>query len=586
MRTAIRKHAARLRLASSAIVAGRAARRQLHPRPPALLPAHVGPGRRHATSSTTRPSSPPRSRSRRARARRSQVAGVDGRRDHQGGPRGRARGRDDEDPAQVHADLQGRHRAAAPQDRPERHDHRARPGHAHARARRRRAAPIPVDQTLPNVNFDEFLAGARHATRATTCSCWSAARARALDGNGQGPVGHAASASSRPARYIARLNGALAVRDAQHPPLDPQLPAARRRRSATRTRSSAALVDSSNARLQGVRQPGRQAARDAAASCPDALQATNTDAGQGRPSSATCSGRRSATCGPAPARSGRRCAQTRPFLDADDAGHPEPAAAVRARRAADGQGPAPGGAATSPRVTPNLTTSARACSTTCSTSSAYNPPGKEEGYLFWVVWANHIGATVFTTQDAHGPIRRGLVLASCSTLQVLLAAQRPGQPAARHARRACSTRPTTVGGRARRPSQRRRGADAAQPAGGAARCRSRLPASAASWSWRASRCRASACCSSCGSPSAARSRCSPRATASTSPSARPTQLAHEADVRISGVLGRQGQGRSTPTSRPAAPTRRSSSTPRTRRSRRTPARSCARRRCWARPTSS
>ena len=50
---------------------------------------------------------------------------------------------------------------------------------------------------------------------------------------------------------------------------------------------------------------------------------------------------------------------------------------------------------------------------------AYNPPGKEEGYLFWAAWANHAGATVFSTQDAHGPIRHGLVLASCSTLQVL-----------------------------------------------------------------------------------------------------------------------------------------------------------------------
>ena len=50
---------------------------------------------------------------------------------------------------------------------------------------------------------------------------------------------------------------------------------------------------------------------------------------------------------------------------------------------------------------------------------AYNPPGKEEGYLFWAAWANHAGATVFSTQDAQGPIRHGLVLASCSTLQVL-----------------------------------------------------------------------------------------------------------------------------------------------------------------------
>ena len=51
---------------------------------------------------------------------------------------------------------------------------------------------------------------------------------------------------------------------------------------------------------------------------------------------------------------------------------------------------------------------------------AYNPPGdKEEGYLFWTSWANHAGNAVFSTQDAHGPVRRGIVLASCSTLGIL-----------------------------------------------------------------------------------------------------------------------------------------------------------------------
>jgi phospholipid/cholesterol/gamma-HCH transport system substrate-binding protein len=50
---------------------------------------------------------------------------------------------------------------------------------------------------------------------------------------------------------------------------------------------------------------------------------------------------------------------------------------------------------------------------------AYNPPGKEEGYLFWQTWLNHSGATIFNTQDAHGPIRRGLVMVSCGALGVL-----------------------------------------------------------------------------------------------------------------------------------------------------------------------
>jgi phospholipid/cholesterol/gamma-HCH transport system substrate-binding protein len=51
---------------------------------------------------------------------------------------------------------------------------------------------------------------------------------------------------------------------------------------------------------------------------------------------------------------------------------------------------------------------------------AYNPPGeKDEGYLFWTAWVNHLGPAVFSNADAHGPIRRGLVVASCSTLLTL-----------------------------------------------------------------------------------------------------------------------------------------------------------------------
>jgi phospholipid/cholesterol/gamma-HCH transport system substrate-binding protein len=51
---------------------------------------------------------------------------------------------------------------------------------------------------------------------------------------------------------------------------------------------------------------------------------------------------------------------------------------------------------------------------------AYNPPGdKEEGYLFWQSWVNHAGNAVFASQDAHGPIRRGLIVLSCNTAQLL-----------------------------------------------------------------------------------------------------------------------------------------------------------------------
>jgi phospholipid/cholesterol/gamma-HCH transport system substrate-binding protein len=69
--------------------------------------------------------------------------------------------------------------------------------------------------------------------------------------------------------------------------------------------------------------------------------------------------------------------------------------------------------------TPDLTTTFQVVNELFNTL-AYNPPGdKEEGYLFWVAWANHAATSVFGLADAHGPIRRGSLLASCSTLGLL-----------------------------------------------------------------------------------------------------------------------------------------------------------------------
>ena len=88
-----------------------------------------------------------------------------------------------------------------------------------------------------------------------------------------------------------------------------------------------------------------------------------------------------------------------------------------------------------------------------------------------------------------------------------------------------------------------------------------------------------------GSPSAARSRSSPRATASRSASTRPASSRRRPTSGSRASRSARSR-RSTPTRRPAAPTRRSSSTRATRRCRSDTARCCARRRCSARPTSS
>ena len=70
-------------------------------------------------------------------------------------------------------------------------------------------------------------------------------------------------------------------------------------------------------------------------------------------------------------------------------------------------------------LTPNLVTTFKVLNYALN-ELAYNPPGsRDEGFLFYTAWANHLGASVFATQDAHGPIRHGLVEITCSASQVL-----------------------------------------------------------------------------------------------------------------------------------------------------------------------
>ena len=361
------------------------------------------------------------------------------RRDHQGRPRRRPRRRDDEDPAQVHADLQGRDRAAAPEDRPQRHGPPARP-----RARRRgRGAG--------------GLARSRSARRCRTSTSTRSSPALDTDTRGylQLLVGGARRGARRPGQRRCRADlkrfeptgrdAAPAQRragraPAQHPPHDPQLPAARRgaRRQGRPARRARRLL-----------QPRLPAFADQDAGLRAALQQLPGDAardehgaGQGRRARPTCSGRRSATCGPAPARSGPTLRQTRPFLRRDDADHPEPAAAVRARRAADGASDLRPAARDLAAVDARADDLARGPQQLLN-ELAYNPPGKEEGFLFWAGVGQPRRRAVFSTQDAHGPIRRGLVVASCSSLPVLQH-QRP-EPAARHAGRAAQpARPNAV----------------------------------------------------------------------------------------------------------------------------------------------
>lgn len=49
---------------------------------------------------------------------------------------------------------------------------------------------------------------------------------------------------------------------------------------------------------------------------------------------------------------------------------------------------------------------------------AYNPPGREEGYLFWLAWFGHNASSMLSTQDANGAVWRGQLIVTCSNVDV------------------------------------------------------------------------------------------------------------------------------------------------------------------------
>jgi phospholipid/cholesterol/gamma-HCH transport system substrate-binding protein len=52
---------------------------------------------------------------------------------------------------------------------------------------------------------------------------------------------------------------------------------------------------------------------------------------------------------------------------------------------------------------------------------AYNPPGPEEGFLFWTAWFMHNADSILSIEDAHGAAWRGLVVVGCSSLATVTA---------------------------------------------------------------------------------------------------------------------------------------------------------------------
>jgi phospholipid/cholesterol/gamma-HCH transport system substrate-binding protein len=85
------------------------------------------------------------------------------------------------------------------------------------------------------------------------------------------------------------------------------------------------------------------------------------------------------------------------------------------------------GAAKLSQAAPNLVKSVGVLNTLFNTL-AYEPAGKEQGFLFWGAWLAHIADSLTATQDAHGPIIRSLFMGTCPELQLLEVTIEQGSP--------------------------------------------------------------------------------------------------------------------------------------------------------------
>jgi phospholipid/cholesterol/gamma-HCH transport system substrate-binding protein len=271
---------------------------------------------------------------------------------------------------------------------------------------------IPVSQTLPNVNFDEVLAALDTDTRSYLQMLVGGA-ADGLGGQGRRLSG-TLKRFEPTGRELARLNGALERRQAN---IRRTIHNFRLLSEALGAKDDqlATLVDASNRVFRAFADQDARL-RESLQLLPGTLQTTNTALQKAD----ALGGELRRTLGrlrPAARALGPTLRDVQPFFR-----DTTPVIRTQLRPFArdvlptvrDLRPAAADLAVATPRLTASL-----GIANTLLNELAYNPPGSEEGFLFWASWANHNGASIFSTQDAHGPIRRGLVVTSCSSLQLL-----------------------------------------------------------------------------------------------------------------------------------------------------------------------
>jgi phospholipid/cholesterol/gamma-HCH transport system substrate-binding protein len=272
---------------------------------------------------------------------------------------------------------------------------------------------IPVSQTLPDVNLDEILASLDGDTRDYLRLLLNDG-GQALKGNGRA-LGQTVRRIEPTAKYAREVNAALAQRKANiaravhnFSLLTGEL--------GKRDNQVAGFVQNSNAVFAALAQEDASI-RQALRQLPSTLSVTRTTLGKTQ-TLAEALGPTLQALRPGARALGPTLVQTRPFLR-------QSTPVIRTQLRPFARAALPTVKQLRPALrdlsaaTPNLSRTFDVLNALLNTV-AYNPPGPtQEGYLFWQSWLNHLSPTVFSQQDAHGPIRHGLIVLSCQTAQTL-----------------------------------------------------------------------------------------------------------------------------------------------------------------------
>ncbi len=286
------------------------------------------------------------------------------------------------------------------------------PGHPRA-GRLKDGGTIPVSQTLPDVNLDEILAALDSDSRDYLVVL--------LNGGAEGlrgANGHALANTLRriepSARYGRQLFGALTQRRQNIKRVVHNL-SLLMDELGSKDDQLAQFVDNSNAVFATLAKQDANL-RSTLQQLPSSLTATQTGLGKAK-KLADQLGPTLSALRPGARALGPALRQTRPFLrETTPVIRDEIRPFTRAARPTVRElRPALRDLAA---ATPDLSRTFTVVNNLFNTL-AYNPPGTEEGFLFWLSWANHLAPTVFSTQDAHGPIRRGLFVTTCQDVPVL-----------------------------------------------------------------------------------------------------------------------------------------------------------------------